>query len=105
MVSEALRLKKAKPLVLAAGDFDADGVTDLVSGYATSTGGLIALHKGSPASGSTNTSSGGTLSSPFQSPAMTFGHQSNPVFLVWVTLITTARSTWSSPRKVEASSI
>ena len=36
-------------LSLAAGDFDQDGVTDLVSGYATSIGGLVRIHRGNPA--------------------------------------------------------
>ncbi|HEX4427580.1 MAG TPA: hypothetical protein VH079_19420, partial [Terriglobales bacterium] len=37
---------QATALSLAKGDFDGDGVEDLVIGYATPTGGAIALHRG-----------------------------------------------------------
>ena len=36
----------AQPLALAAGDFDEDGVPDLVSAYAESRGGKITIHRG-----------------------------------------------------------
>jgi uncharacterized repeat protein (TIGR01451 family) len=39
----------ARPLAMAAGDFDEDGVPDLVSGYATSDGGAITIHRGNVA--------------------------------------------------------
>lgn len=38
----------ARPTTLAAGDFDGDGVADLVSGYATTHGGLVVLFSGNP---------------------------------------------------------
>jgi CSLREA domain-containing protein len=40
-------LETAHPLALAADDFDEDGMPDLVAGYATADGGLIAVHYGS----------------------------------------------------------
>jgi hypothetical protein len=36
----------ARPLALASGDFDEDGVPDLISGYAISNSGAISLHRG-----------------------------------------------------------
>ena len=36
----------AQPLSLVSGDFDEDGVEDLVVGYGTQAGGLIAVHRG-----------------------------------------------------------
>jgi hypothetical protein len=40
--------KEARPLALATADFNGDGYPDLVAGYATSTGGLIAVHFANP---------------------------------------------------------
>jgi hypothetical protein len=37
---------RAKPCSLASADFDEDGVADLVAGYSTEEGGLVALHRG-----------------------------------------------------------
>ncbi len=37
---------KGEPLALAKGDFDRDGVEDLVVGYKTSVGGAFALYRG-----------------------------------------------------------
>ncbi|MCU1264622.1 MAG: hypothetical protein JWM21_940 [Acidobacteria bacterium] len=42
----ALTQNQAKPLSLAAGDFDEDGVPDLVSGYSLEGRGIIALRRG-----------------------------------------------------------
>src|SRR5215831_554440 len=39
-------LSSAQPLALAKGDFDADGVEDLVIGYKSAKGGILALHRG-----------------------------------------------------------
>jgi len=39
-------MASAQPLALAEGDFDADGVEDLVIGYASSNGGILAVHRG-----------------------------------------------------------
>src|ERR1700684_690045 len=36
------------PTTLATGDFDADGAPDLVSGYKTASGGVVALLRGNP---------------------------------------------------------
>src|SRR5690606_4724569 len=37
---------RARPLTLAAADFDADGVPDLLAGYAIADGGMLVLHRG-----------------------------------------------------------
>ena len=42
----ALNAGAGRPLALAAGDFDQDGVQDLVVGYATSGGGALAFYRG-----------------------------------------------------------
>src|SRR5216684_2056060 len=42
----ALNAGKAKPLSLAADDFDGDGMIDLAAGYATPNGGRIAIFRG-----------------------------------------------------------
>jgi hypothetical protein len=39
-------LQNSTPTALASGDFDRDGVPDLISGYANESGGLITLHRG-----------------------------------------------------------
>src|SRR5579864_8164292 len=39
-------LSSAEPLALAKADFDADGVDDLVVGYASANGGILAFHRG-----------------------------------------------------------
>jgi hypothetical protein len=39
-------ISSAKPLALAEGDFDADGVEDLVVGYVSANGGILAFHRG-----------------------------------------------------------
>jgi hypothetical protein len=44
----ALESGAARPTALAAADFDLDGVADLVIGYATASGGVIALLRGNP---------------------------------------------------------
>ena len=38
--------RSARPLSLAAGDFDEDGVPDLVSGYASDDANLLVIHRG-----------------------------------------------------------
>jgi uncharacterized repeat protein (TIGR01451 family) len=45
--SPALEGNQARGLSLASDDFDEDGTADLVCGYAISTGGIVALHRGS----------------------------------------------------------
>lgn len=39
-------LPSARPTTLASGDFDRDGVPDLISGYRVNNGGLLTLHRG-----------------------------------------------------------
>ncbi len=41
-----LRSNSAQPLALASGDFDSDGVPDLVSGFSTGNAGIITIHRG-----------------------------------------------------------
>src|SRR5258707_2835520 len=43
-------LDGARPLSLASNDFNADGFPDLICGYATSSGGLVSIQLGNPAS-------------------------------------------------------
>jgi hypothetical protein len=43
---QSSEVARARPLALASADFDADGVPDLLAGYATGSGGLITLHRG-----------------------------------------------------------
>lgn len=45
-LDSALTGDSARSLSLASGDFDEDGVPDLVSGYGGSSGGIITLHRG-----------------------------------------------------------
>ena len=42
----ALETNQAEPLALATGDFEEGGVPDLVCGYRTASGGIVALHGG-----------------------------------------------------------
>ncbi len=44
--AELLLEAEARPVSLAAADFDADGVPDLLAGYATGEGGKLVLHRG-----------------------------------------------------------
>ena len=41
-----LRSNTAQPLALASGDFDSDGVPDLVSGFSSGNAGIISIHRG-----------------------------------------------------------
>jgi hypothetical protein len=43
-----LRSGSANPTALAAADFDADGAMDVVAGYSTGNGGVLALLRGNP---------------------------------------------------------
>ncbi|MBI3952270.1 MAG: hypothetical protein HY314_17610 [Acidobacteria bacterium] len=82
----------ADPLALASGDFDENGVPDLVSGYIGPSGGIIALHRGNVAaiwprnqeSGVRSQKSGATdsgQSSPFLAEAQVFEVPELPDFL------------------------
>jgi len=44
---QALSSGQLRPLALAAGDLDADGIEDLVVGYASGNGGVLAIYRGS----------------------------------------------------------
>jgi hypothetical protein len=44
----ALQSGTANPTALASADFDADGAMDVVAGYATKNGGVLAVYKGNP---------------------------------------------------------
>src|SRR5215472_14928965 len=44
--AQVLTSGQVQPLALAEGDFDADGVEDLVVGYAAPGGGILAIHRG-----------------------------------------------------------
>jgi hypothetical protein len=44
--TEALRSGGARALTLATGDFDLDGAPDLLTGYATASGGIVTLQRG-----------------------------------------------------------
>src|SRR5258708_31604319 len=45
-LAQSLAAGKAVPLAMAKGDFDGDGVDDLLVGYAAPSGGAIVLHRG-----------------------------------------------------------
>ncbi|MBI3949341.1 MAG: hypothetical protein HY314_02640 [Acidobacteria bacterium] len=45
-LQQMLEQNFAQPLALASGDFDEDGVPDLVTGYASPHGGILTLHRG-----------------------------------------------------------
>jgi VCBS repeat protein/all-beta uncharacterized protein/S-layer family protein len=70
---------KARPLALASADFDEDGITDLIGGYAGSEGGIITIHRGNVDSIYPNApeakqrkAEGTFTDSPFLSPARAF---------------------------------
>ena len=70
----------ALPLALASGDFDEDGVSDLLSGYLRpGGGGILALHQGSVES--TYTKTADYSRSPFLSSARVFDLPDAPVFM------------------------
>src|SRR5437868_2235322 len=54
-LEHVLESQAAQPLALAAGDFDEDGVPDLVSGYTSPGRGMLALHRGNVDAISPNT--------------------------------------------------
>jgi len=84
----ALADAKARPLALAAGDFDQDGVSDLVCGYDMDSGGVVALHRGNVDALFPNSPEaqarrgpGRTLDSPFLSLAHVFNLPEPPEIL------------------------
>jgi hypothetical protein len=79
---------QARPLSLAAADLDGDGVPDLLSGFATLSGGIIAVYRGNVDSIYPNSrqalarkSSGTFTDAPFLSPARLFEVPSAPDFM------------------------
>jgi Domain of unknown function DUF11/FG-GAP-like repeat/Putative binding domain, N-terminal len=44
--SSALMQHEARPASLSSGDFDEDGVPDLIAGYSTGSGGILSIHRG-----------------------------------------------------------
>lgn len=79
-LAQALLQGQVRPLAVAAGDFDADGIQDLICGYAGPQGGLLAIYRGDVDSIYPNTPEaagrreakgyGATPSSPFFSDAL-----------------------------------
>lgn len=98
-LKQVLEQNLALPLALASGDFDRDGVPDLVSGYAGPSGGILALYRGNidslwpntPEARRPTTHDGQPTASdqrlttddvsPFLSPARVFGVPEPPEFL------------------------
>src|SRR5438552_3588649 len=89
----AQAVSRAQPLALASGDFDEDGVPDLISAFAGSAGvppasGFITLHRGNVDSIYPNTreaeerkARGEFTDAPFLSPAKVFEVPSEPDFI------------------------
>ena len=106
-LEQALERNQARPLALASGDFDEDGVPDLISGYgcdscstnlslsdplaiarASVTAGLLSLHRGNIDSIYPNTAEaeqhkarGEFTDAPFLSPARVFEAAVEPDFI------------------------
>jgi FG-GAP-like repeat len=74
---EALDQNQARPLALAAADFDEDGIPDLVSGYAAFTG-VITIDRGNADTLYHNSSA---TEAPFLSPALIFDVGVQPDFV------------------------
>jgi uncharacterized repeat protein (TIGR01451 family) len=79
---------QARPLSLVAGDFDQDGMPDLVAGYTGPSGGMLALHRGNVDSIYPNSpeaqqrkAEGIFTDEPFLSPAQVFELPAAPDFL------------------------
>lgn len=79
---------EARPVALAAADFDADGMPDLLAGYATGDGGMLVLHRGNVDALYPNTPearrrrlAGEFTASPFLPGARTFSLPAAPDFL------------------------
>ncbi|MCI0489849.1 MAG: hypothetical protein L0229_24930 [Blastocatellia bacterium] len=87
-LEQALIRSESRPLALASADFDEDGVADLVCGYATDEGGVIALHSGNVDSIFPNSpearerkAKGEFTDSPFLSSARIYEIAGSPNFL------------------------
>ena len=86
--SAALDASTANPLGLASADFDEDGVPDLISAYAASSGGLFTLHRGNIDAVYPNSPQaqarkqrGEFSDAPFLSPATSFDLPQSPDFI------------------------
>ena len=85
--TQALNSGLGTPLALAAGDFNEDGVQDLVVGYATASGGALAIYRGNldafaPQSQASFDAIGrGQFPDPFLRTATVMDVQSTPDFL------------------------
>ncbi|HSE98721.1 MAG TPA: FG-GAP-like repeat-containing protein, partial [Blastocatellia bacterium] len=78
-MAEYLEAGQSVPLSLASGDFDEDGVPDLVTAYSTAGGGLLTIHRGNIDSIYPDTleararkASGAATDAPFLSPGLVF---------------------------------
>lgn len=87
-LSTSLESKQVTPLSLAAGDFDEDGISDLVSAYASAGRGILTIHKGNIDSIYPDTpeararkANGTFTDAPFLSPGQTFELSVSPDFL------------------------
>ncbi|HXG68257.1 MAG TPA: VCBS repeat-containing protein, partial [Blastocatellia bacterium] len=83
-----LEQQQARPLALAAADFDGDGTPDLVSGYAAPGGGILTLHRGNVDALFPNApeakrrrAAGQSTDSPFLAAARIFAAPAAPDFL------------------------
>jgi hypothetical protein len=80
-------LNGAQPLALASGDFNADGFPDLVTGYASPSGGIVTLHRGNPKAFAPDdpdvlqNTAGGRFPDPFLKQASVFELPEVPDFL------------------------
>ena len=84
---QALSLSQLKPVALAAGDLDGDGLEDLIAGYAGANGGVLVIHRGNldafaPQSAASWQAIGeGRFPSPFLSEAKALQLPEAPDFL------------------------
>ncbi len=78
-LEQVLEQDLALPLALASGDFDEDGAPDLLSGYLTPGGGILAIHRGN--ADSIHSKAGDHSALPFLSPARVFSLPEAPWFL------------------------
>jgi hypothetical protein len=85
---DALHSGSAKPISMTAADFDSDGAEDLVTGYATSSGGIVSLLRGNPDAFAPKDQSlypaamRGKVPPTFMSKAVVFAVPESPDFMV-----------------------
>ena len=84
-VAAHMESEKMVPLSLASGDFDEDGMPDLVSAYATENGGILTIHRGNIDSVYPDTpqararkADGTFTDAPFLSPGLVFDMSAAP---------------------------